>query len=111
TGQSKKPSETSIGSFGIGKFAPYTVSGLRTIFLSTVFQDDAGNLQHYAQGKSILMSHKSGSRTYRGTGFWGVRKNCQPLVNHESQLPDWLQRPSDDLEKTGTTLSILGFVP
>lgn len=111
TGQSKKPSDTSIGSFGIGKFAPYTVSGLRTIFLSTVFQDEDGTLQHYAQGKSILMSHRSDDKTYRGTGFWGVRKNCQPLIGQTDQLPDWLRRNADDPDDTGTTLSILGFVP
>jgi hypothetical protein len=40
SGQSRKPSATATGSFGIGKFAPYAVSKLRTVFVSTVFQDD-----------------------------------------------------------------------
>src|SRR3546814_318804 len=57
------------------------------------------------------MSHRNGNTTHRGTGFWGVRKNCQPLINQTEQLPDWLQRPSDNPDETGTTLSILGFVP
>jgi uncharacterized membrane protein YgcG len=111
TGQSKKPSDTSIGSFGIGKFAPYTVSALRTVFLATVFEDEQGELQHYAQGKSILMSHRNGSNTYRATGFWGVVKNCQPLIDHQAKLPNWLRRPAESKDQTGSTLSILGFVP
>ena len=111
TGQSKKDSGTATGSFGIGKFAPYTVSGLRTIFLTTVWEDDGSNLQHYVQGKSILMSHMDGSETRRGTGFWGVRKNCMPLVGQCDTLPEWLRRDMSSAAFTGTTLSILGFVP
>ena len=56
TGQSKK-SGIATGSYGIGKFAPFTVSDLRTVFLSTVWQDASGAKHHYVQGKSILMSH------------------------------------------------------
>jgi hypothetical protein len=109
TGQSKKETGTASGSFGIGKFAPYTVSGLRTTFLTTVWEDELGHLQHYVQGKSILMSQKSGSITFRGTGFWGVRKNCLPLIGNRDILPDWLQRDISEPAATGTTLSILGF--
>ena len=36
TGQSRKDSSTATGSYGIGKFAPYVVSKVRTIFVSTV---------------------------------------------------------------------------
>lgn len=111
-GQSKKDSPTAAGSFGIGKFAPYTVSGLRTIFLTTVWQDESGDLKHYVQGKAILMSHVDDSgQTFRGTGFWGVRKNCQPLIGQQDQLPEWLRRHATDPDDTGTTLSILGFEP
>jgi hypothetical protein len=41
-GQSKKDSETASGSYGIGKFAPYATSELRTIFVSTIYEDDLG---------------------------------------------------------------------
>ncbi len=110
TGQSKK-SGTSTGSYGIGKFAPFTVSELRTVFLTTVWKDDEGKLHHYAQGKSILMSHMDGKKTRRGTGFWGVRSGCLP-VEAPDKLPDWLRRVSSQggLDgQSGTTLSILGF--
>lgn len=110
-GQSKK-SGTATGSFGIGKFAPYTVSDLRTVFLTTVWRGPSGAMHHYAQGKSILMSHKDDDgRTRIGTGFWGRRKNCMPVEDAEG-LPDWLRRGGrgEPLEQcVGTTLSIVGF--
>jgi hypothetical protein len=59
-GQSKKASDTATGSFGIGKFAPYAVSRLRTVFVSTVYKDAEGVIQRLTQGKSILMSHRGG---------------------------------------------------
>lgn len=54
-GQSRKTTETATGSFGIGKFAPYAVSKIRTIFISTVYQDEGENYTQLTQGKSILM--------------------------------------------------------
>lgn len=56
-GQSRKDTETATGSYGIGKFAPYAVSKIRTIFISTVFQEVTGKYTQLTQGKSILMSH------------------------------------------------------
>lgn len=110
-GQSKK-SGTAAGSYGIGKFAPFTVSGLRTVFLTTVWQDNLGKMHHYVQGKSILMSHlDDNDATRRGTGFWGRRQNCMPIEDSEA-VPKWLRRVGKDeslLDQTGTTLSILGF--
>lgn len=110
-GQSKKESETATGSYGIGKFAPYTVSKLRTIFLSTIHQDDSGNFTQLTQGKSILMSHDIDGKRKQGIGFWGLKDRCQPVtgVNH---LPEWIERVNRevDLEKNkGSKLSILCF--
>lgn len=111
SGQSKKQTGTASGSFGIGKFAPFTVSGLRTTFITTVWQDEHGQLQHYVQGKSILMSHRAKTKTYRGTGFWGERKKCLPIVGKLDTLPSWLRRDISCPQSTGTTLHILGFAP
>ncbi|MCR5868490.1 hypothetical protein [Aquincola sp. J276] len=82
-----------------------------TTFLTTVWEDTNGSLQHLTQGKSILMSHKRGQATHRGTGFWGVKKNCLPLVGQANKLPAWLRREKGSAKDTGTTLSILGFSP
>ncbi|AHE54157.1 hypothetical protein [Sphingomonas sanxanigenens] len=114
TGQSKKIG-TSTGSYGIGKFAPFTVSELRTVFVSTVWADEQDQLHHYVQGKSVLMSHlDADGKTRRGTGFWGVRKQCQPVDSLTSDIPDWLSLADADGKldgQQGTMLSIIGFTP
>ncbi len=114
TGQSQKPG-TSTGSYGIGKFAPFAVSELRTVFVSTVWSDSDGKLQHYVQGKSVLMSHLDPrGRTHRGTGFWGYSKGCLPVTELNDVVPDWLKMTDQNgsLEgQAGTMLSIIGFTP
>lgn len=112
TGQSQKPG-TSTGSYGIGKFAPFAVSELRTVFVSTVWGDDFGALQHYVQGKSVLMSHLDAKgQTRRGTGFWGNIRGCLPVTELADGVPDWLRITTPDgsiADERGTMLSILGF--
>jgi uncharacterized membrane protein YgcG len=112
-GQSKKSSETAAGSFGIGKFAPYAVSKLRTVFVSTVFKDDQELLTQLSQGKSILMSHDDDSEVrHQGVGFWGIKEKCQPVDGMPSTLPKWLLRANGSQitdAEVGTKLLILGF--
>lgn len=110
-GQSRKESDTAGGSFGIGKLAPYAVSKIRTIFVSTVFEDDAGKLQQLTQGKSILMSHDRSGKRKQGVGFWGVKAKCQPIEGMSlGGVPCWLQRATKKSElKKGTTLTIPCF--
>jgi hypothetical protein len=114
-GQSKKDSKTATGSFGIGKYAPYVTSKLRTVFVSTVFKrpGNDGYIQ-YTQGKSVLMSHDSDPlKRHQGTGYWGIRERCQPVDESiQCGLPHWLLREgSHDAvrEKMGTTLAVLAF--
>lgn len=111
-GQSKKESSTATGSFGIGKFAPYSVSALRTVFVSTVFKDAKGEFCQLTQGKSILMSHDVNDKRCQGVGFWGRKDRCQPVDGVSPQIPAWIQRATSDenfAEKVGTKLTILGF--
>jgi hypothetical protein len=111
-GQSRKGNETATGSYGIGKFAPYAVSKIRTIFISTIYQEDDGTFTQLSQGKSILMSHHLDGKLRQGVGFWGVRQKCQPVIGICSDLPQWLQRATNeqDLPKAkGSTLTVLGF--
>lgn len=112
-GQSKKSSETAAGSFGIGKFAPYSVSKLRTVFVSTVFKDADETVHQYTQGKSILMSHddEAGNRR-QGIGFWGITEKCQPVLGFDTLLPAWIVRSAKSQKADrliGTKLVILGF--
>jgi hypothetical protein len=113
-GQSVHAGEHSIGTFGIGKLAPFVVSRLRTVFVSTIWADEH-DWHHYVQAKAVLMSHTDGQgQTHKGTGYWGVKSKCQPVIGIHPTLPKWLIRESDPLkfvEAQGTTLSILGFEP
>ena len=110
-GQSKKSTDTATGSFGIGKFAPYAVSRLRTVFVSTVYKDQESKLQRLTQGKSILMSHDDEEKRRQGVGFWGVKEKCQPVPETSKEIPDWILRGGAKLtnEDVGTKLIILGF--
>lgn len=111
TGESVKPTLDAGGSFGIGKNAPYAVSELRTIFVSTAFRNRGGNIEQFFQGKSVLMSHEDGENTHRGQGYWGNIKHCKP-ISEVADVPEWLQRPtnreSGEIE-LGTTLFVLAF--
>lgn len=100
-------SENSTGSFGIGKFAPFTVSELRTVFVSTVWSDEKNQKHHYVQGKAAFMSHRDREKNmYHGTGFWGERKGIKPATSRAA-VSRWLQIPES--HGTGTMISILAF--
>ena len=110
-GQSRKENDQASGSYGIGKFAPYAVSKIRTIFISTVFQNDEGALEQLTQGKSILMSHDCDGNRKQGVGFWGIREKCQPIEGASSNMANWILRENVDLNLAlkGSKLSILCF--
>jgi len=111
-GKSQQSNDTATGAFGIGKFAPYNVSKLRTIFVSTIYEDEESHIfQQLTQGRSILMSHDKGGERRHGIGFWGNIEKCQPVSGTTSEIPKWLQRSEGSLSKDlkGSTLSILGF--
>lgn len=115
TGQSQKElpdGGTGIGSYGIGKFAPFATSKLRTMLVSTVFEEK-GKYKQYTQGRAILTSHADRKeRTRQNIGYWGKKENCMPMEGGHSSLPKWLQRSAKQAHlasNRGTTLHILGF--
>jgi len=86
-GVSDKSDPTAGGSYGIGKNAPFAVSSLRTVFYSTLYNDN-GKTVRRAQGKSILMSHptKDNKDYTQATGFYG-EDSCMPI---EDDVPEIL---------------------
>ncbi|MDD5320748.1 MAG: hypothetical protein PHD43_09095 [Methylococcales bacterium] len=111
-GQSRKGNDTATGSYGIGKFAPYAVSKIRTIFISTVYQEDSGVYTQLTQGKSILMSHDRDGKRKQGVGFWGIREKCQPVSGVSPDFPKWIQRTNSKADlpaSKGSKLTVLGF--
>ena len=89
------------GSFGIGKFAPYACSSLRTVFYST--SDKEGVCA--SQGVSRLTSFKNKKNEItQGTGFYGNDKNS-PMYKQYSLDPAY----SRNAEDSGTDIYIVAF--
>jgi len=101
-GISEAKSDTSGGSFGIGKNAAFAVSELQTVFYSTLYQE--GDTERFlAQGKALLVSHTDASgKARRGSGYWGL-PDYQPVTD-PLQVPDWLRR-----SEIGTSVFVIGF--
>ena len=105
-GISEKETRGAGGAFGIGKYAPFVVSPLRTVFYWSRFEFD-GALVERCQGKAVLMSHQGpdGQET-QGTGFFGVVEGCRELV--DAAIPDEIARIESG-SGTGTSLWVAGF--
>jgi hypothetical protein len=97
-GSSVKASDSSGGSFGIGKAAPFAVSDLRMVFYNTL-----SNLGHEQSiGVSKFVSYDlPDKRTTQGTGYLGREKKSP--FNENIGLDNHLR------EKKGTDLYIFGF--
>jgi hypothetical protein len=102
-GVSSKESETSGGSFGIGKNASFAVSDLQTVFYSTCYEDEGG--EHFAaQGKVRLVSHvDAGGQKRRATAYWG-NPDGYIAVTDEDDVPEWMRR-----NEPGTSIFSVGF--
>ena len=95
------------GSHGIGKYAPFAVSGLRTVFYWTCYQEDGKDVERF-QGKCVLMSHESGEGETQGTGFYGIKDQCKELTDDAVPKPFRILKP-DNRPVLGTSLAIAGF--
>lgn len=104
SGVSRKDSETSGGSFGIGKNASFAVSDLQAVFYSTIYECEEDNtLKFAAQGKVKLISHSDvKGDQYKATGYWGG-KSFQ-AITEDCFVPEWMRRDS-----RGTSIFSLGF--
>jgi hypothetical protein len=88
-----------LGSFGIGKFAPFAASDTRTVFYNTKNQDG----QYGFQGIARLISHELDGNIKRGVGYYGVSERNAPITEKIS-IPNFIKR-----ENTGTDIFIIGF--
>lgn len=104
SGVSKKDSETSGGSYGIGKNANFAVSDLQTVMYSTVYAGESGEQTFAAQGKVKLVSHEDENRVHRrSTGYWGFPDGFRAITT-ESVVPEWMRR-----SEIGTSIFCVGF--
>ena len=95
-------SQDRAGSHGLGKAAPLATSPLRTIYVSTMWDDD-GKINKRYQGRTRLMSLTTDDGISSGTGFWGD-ENFQPLKHIENESFAWLDR-----NVAGSTVAIPGL--
>ncbi len=94
-------SEGKLGSFGIGKHAPFACSELRTVFYGTLDQHGGRAFQ----GVARLASHcRADKHIAQGIGYWGLKSGNEPKKDF-SKLPEFYQR-----DTTGTDIYITGFV-
>lgn len=109
-GASVKEKKSAGGSHGIGKYAPFAVSPLRTVYYWTRF-DQNGTSRELFQGKAVLMSHAApgtdGTET-QGTGFYGIVDGCREL--RDDSVPERIRRVERGPGRgNGTSLWIAGF--
>ena len=99
-GLTNKPQKDAAGSFGIGKFASFVATPLRTVLYNTAYLEN-GHLRQRFMGKAILVSHKGKSGTqYKRIGYLGNGFNSLK----DAKVPDGLQ-----LKKPGTAIHIPGY--
>lgn len=91
---------TAGGSFGIGKFAPFACSSLRTVFYNTL--DDLGETAFQGISRIISFKDDSGEIT-TGVGFCGGENNT-PVVRNISLDPSFSR------ETSGTDIYVSGFI-
>jgi hypothetical protein len=104
SGLTQKSNSDSLGSFGHGSKAPFTLTALRSLFYFSLVKTDDG-LQRRFQGKSILQSHRETKtqQMTQGTGFYGHEEACKLLL--DAEVPDWVLETRSHLkDRTGTSL-------
>lgn len=107
-GFSHKPDMAGAGgSHGIGKYAPFAVSALRTVFYWTCFHEDGREHEKF-QGKSVLISHldPNGKET-QGIGFFGVKDGCREITE---DIPEAFRVLAEDKQPVrGTSVTVMSF--
>ena len=106
-GVSHKPELGAGGSHGVGKYAPFSVSALRTVFYWTCYQENGNDIEKF-QGKSVLMSHDSVEGETQGTGFFGIKGDCSEL--EDRYIPECFRlKKTEGSPVHGTSLVITSF--
>ncbi|MBI00906.1 MAG: hypothetical protein CL783_00280 [Chloroflexi bacterium] len=106
SGLTQKADPNSLGSYGHGSKAPFTLTDIRSLFYFSTIETERG-LQRRFQGKSILQSHRdlaTGTMT-QGTGFYGEEDECRLLL--DDQIPQWALNSRQHMaDETGTSILI-----
>jgi hypothetical protein len=91
-----------LGSFGIGKHAPFACSDLQTVFYATKDKNGATAFQ----GVAKLVSHRRDKKIItQGTGYFGNKNGNQPILVFERVSPIF------ERKKIGADVYVMGFHP
>lgn len=89
------------GSHGVGKFAPYSFSALRTVLYSTKNTDG----ETAFQGKTVLTSFVENGQIYHNVGVFGNKEiGTFPPILDMQEVPESFRRDS-----VGTDVIVVGF--
>lgn len=102
SGSSDKSSAAG-GSFGIGKFATFAASNLRTVFYSTIDEDNLKASQGVSKLVSFPNDEKSDELT-QGIGFYGNPEKNDKIPECRSYVSDFKR------SEVGTDIFIPGFI-
>lgn len=97
-------SATSGGSFGIGKFATFVCSDVKTVYYSTKNKDGQSATQGVVRLPSFIVDENKPSEITSGVGYWGETVDNRPLMDCISFDPSFQRK------ENGTDIFILGFV-
>ena len=103
TGANAKDTRDAAGSFGLGKFAAFAVSDLRTVLYSVAYKSN-GSLARRFQGKTILVSHEQNGKPYRNAGYFGKDGFLPAKEDVDIPRPFMLREPGTALYIPGYTL-------
>lgn len=90
TGSNAKDQKDAAGSFGLGKFAAFAATNLRTVLYSVAYSSNDGQLHRRFQGKTILVSHERDGKRLRKTGYFG-KDDFRPAKDADVPRPFMLQ--------------------
>ena len=102
SGTSDKHS-TAGGSFGIGKFATFAASALRTVFYSTIDSENIEATQGVARLVSFNLNNSTDELT-QGIGFYGIKEKHDRIPKHISLDPAFKR------SKSGTDIFIAAYI-
>ncbi|RGI29684.1 hypothetical protein [Melissococcus sp. OM08-11BH] len=98
-GSSVKSSDSSAGSFGIGKAAPFAVSDLRMVYYNTLSSND----NHQSIGVMKFVSYQDSKETVtQGVGYFGENGTKNPYNNSA-------EFEANVRSEKGTDIYIIGF--
>ena len=104
-GHSEKSDDNALGSFGIGKHAPFAVTPLRTVLYSTCYETTNNDVDTRFIGRSILVSHKENqfSDYMSADGYLGGGDDGFQALTDERIPEKWR------IDSLGTMIAVPGF--